>query len=79
MAIHKLAGLKWSEQYNCYRTTVAGWLELTFSYREGAYVVSVAGRTCKDRGDCPDKAASIAVRVAESMLSGALKELTSVH
>ena len=78
-----LAGVKWHEQYNCYRTQIAGWLDLTFSYEStrprdtpsAGYRVTVAGVVLKARGTSPEDAARIAVAGARILLAKALKEL----
>ena len=70
-----LAGVIWQERYNCYSARVAGWLDLAFSYREGAYHVSVFGVRLKAAGTSPDHAARIAVEAAKALLARAQKEL----
>ena len=70
-----LAGVIWQERYNCYSARVAGWLDLAFSYRDGAYHVSVFGNRLKTAGTDPEHAAKIAVEAAKVMLNKAQKEL----
>jgi hypothetical protein len=70
-----LAGVTWQERYNCYSARVAGWLDLAFSYRDGAYHVSVSGMRLKTVGTDPDHAARIAVAAARQLLDKAQKEL----
>ena len=70
-----LAGVIWQERYDCYSARVAGWLDLAFSYRDGAYHVSVFGQRLKAAGTDSEHAAKIAVEAARVMLERAQKEL----
>ena len=70
-----LAGITWHEQYGCYSARIAGWLNLAFSYRDGAYHVSVAERSLKTTASDPESAAKLAVAAAKALLEKAQKEL----
>ena len=70
-----LAGITWSERYQCYSARIAGWLDLAFSYRDGAYRVSVADRRLKTTASDPEFAAKLAVAAAKALLAKAQKEL----
>jgi hypothetical protein len=70
-----LVGIVWHEHFGCYRTTVAEWLELSFSYQNDGYRVVVAGHTVKARGRDPQSAAALAVAAARIFLRKALEAL----
>lgn len=77
-----LAGIKWRECYSCYRTQIARWLELSFSYHSdtdgkgtSGYRVSIGTVRIKQVGRDPENAAKLAVAAARSLIAQALQEL----
>lgn len=73
---HTIQGVKWSEQFNCYRAVVAGWLEMSFDYRSGeGFVVKVGGRNAVERCSNPKHAGRLAKTIALQLLDQAKREL----
>jgi hypothetical protein len=74
-----LAGLEWSERYNCFHAVVAGWLTLSFSWSldrsQSGYHITVGGRKLKVRGTSAEDSAAKAVAAARALLSKALAAL----
>ena len=71
------AGIEWTESYNTYRSVVAGWLYLTFSWKtDEGYVISVADTRINVRRTDPEHAASVAVAAARKLLARAAEALT---
>lgn len=79
MAIERLEGLRWTEQYNCYQTVVGGWLEMSFSWstdkNKAGYVIRVGGLKLPLTASSAADGAAIAVAQAKAMLSRALEQL----
>jgi len=75
---HTLAGLVWTEKYSCYKTTVAKWLLLEFSYHKEGYEIEVAGLKLVARPDSAEAAADLAVRAAKLWMSRASAELDAI-
>jgi hypothetical protein len=72
----RIAGLDWSEHYNTYRSLVAGWLKLEFTWQSGeGYVISIADVKIKARGADPEASAEIALRAARKLMEKAQEAL----
>jgi hypothetical protein len=72
-----LAGITWTESYNCYTAKVGGWLPLGFSWTsDKGWVVNVNGATLKARGTDPADAARIAVAGAKNLMTKAIEEMS---
>jgi len=66
------AGLQWTERFNCYRTVVAGWLVLEFSWSSDGYAMAFAGQSLKNKAKSPEEAATTLVRTAAGYMRKAL-------
>ena len=70
-----LAGIEWRERYACYTAKVANWLEMSFSYSNDGYSVTVAGKSGKEPQKSAEAAAEYCVKIAKQLLSKAQAEL----
>ena len=72
---HTVMGLEWTEQFNCWRTTVAGWLALEFVWNSDGYKMTFAGRELKAKANSPEQAAQLLINCARTHLQKALDAL----
>ena len=63
MTITQIADISWRESYGCYSAKV-GIINLSFSFKSGAFIVCVGGATLKGRPTSVEDAAILAKRGA---------------
>ena len=78
MIVVELAGLKWQEEYNCFKTYVSRRrFPLSFQWNEGSYEISINGQKIGARASYPELAALIAVAAAHQVLREVKEALPS--
>ncbi len=73
----ELAGVKWSEHYQCYIVKLAGVLELSFEYRGGLFDVMVNGQAI-GAADNVEAAAQMALAEARRINAALAKRLAEI-